>query len=328
MWETINAASGRPDFYGSDVDHGWSSGAAPALTGYVLGVLPTSPGFATFTVTPHPSGLDAADGDVPTPHGDVQVYWQSSGGVAQASVTAPPGTTWTNAPAGAPIDTGAPSIGGSLRSGTVLTADPGTWAGTGTVTYTYQWARCASNGLGCAAIAGETAATYTVADGDGDGNGTIRVFVTGTIGGASSSATALIGLPPPDPGDGGGGGGGGAAPTAPIAPVPATLSLPPAPALLPVEKFTPPTVGAPALPARFRLVLRVTGRGKILPAAGRYRRGVRLTLTARPAQGWRFVRWSGRWCSGTRRTCRLTMTQGKDVKAVFARRQPARRTRS
>ena len=39
------------------LDHGWSSGAAPALTSFVLGVRPTSPGFATFTVTPHPGNL-------------------------------------------------------------------------------------------------------------------------------------------------------------------------------------------------------------------------------------------------------------------------------
>ena len=49
MWETIGAfggAAGRsvtPSY-----DHGWSSGAAPALTNYALGVQPASPGFGSY----------------------------------------------------------------------------------------------------------------------------------------------------------------------------------------------------------------------------------------------------------------------------------------
>ncbi len=61
MWETIDTGTGRPVGNGS-LDHGWSSGAAPALTSQVLGVQPTSPGFATFTVTPNPSDLDVGEG--------------------------------------------------------------------------------------------------------------------------------------------------------------------------------------------------------------------------------------------------------------------------
>ena len=44
MWETIaDEFGGQVDFTPS-WEHGWSSGAAPALTSYVLGVQPTSPG--------------------------------------------------------------------------------------------------------------------------------------------------------------------------------------------------------------------------------------------------------------------------------------------
>ena len=53
-------------------DHGWSSGAAPALTNYVLGVQPTSPGFATFTVSRTRAG-SSRRGVVPTPHGPIRV---------------------------------------------------------------------------------------------------------------------------------------------------------------------------------------------------------------------------------------------------------------
>jgi len=50
MWETIGGYGGGPTDVSPSWDAGWSSGAAPALTRYVLGVLPTSPGFETFTV--------------------------------------------------------------------------------------------------------------------------------------------------------------------------------------------------------------------------------------------------------------------------------------
>jgi hypothetical protein len=98
MWETIAPYGGGP-VHGS-WDHGWSSGAAPALTNYVLGVQPTSPGFATFTVTPHfDDGVSFARGDVPTPHGTLHVEWKLDAARRPLiRVDAPPGTKWTNAP--------------------------------------------------------------------------------------------------------------------------------------------------------------------------------------------------------------------------------------
>ena len=81
--------------------HGWSTGAAPALTAYVLGVRPTSPGFSTFAVSPHTGGLASASGSVPTPHGDLHVAWRHVGGKLTVSVDAPAGTRWENAPAAA-----------------------------------------------------------------------------------------------------------------------------------------------------------------------------------------------------------------------------------
>jgi hypothetical protein len=102
MWETIGPYGGsqgtQPSF-----DHGWSSGAAPALTSYVLGVRPTSPGFATFTIEPH-TGISSslvywATGTVPTPHGNITVHWQfDNTGKLALNVHAPAGTVWTNRP--------------------------------------------------------------------------------------------------------------------------------------------------------------------------------------------------------------------------------------
>jgi hypothetical protein len=97
-WETIGAYGGGP-LHGSWA-HGWSSGAAPALTSYVLGVRPTSPGFATFVVDVHrDDGVWWARGTVPTPHGPIRVAWRKDGPI---EVEAPPGTRWTNA-ARAPV---------------------------------------------------------------------------------------------------------------------------------------------------------------------------------------------------------------------------------
>lgn len=324
MWETIDASTGQPNGHASDIDHAWSSGAAPALTGYVLGVLPTSPGFATFTVSPHPVDVAAAEGDVPTPHGDIQLYWQVDGGTlltpgGQVSVTAPAGTVWANAPGGtsAPVNTAAPGITGTVTPGTVLTATPGTWSGAA-VAYAYQWATCPSSGLGCAPVAGETASAYAVRPGD-DG-GTIRVFVTGSNASGSSSATALVGSSPPPSSSGGGGGGGGGDGSAPAATPPPVTPPPAAPPPAPV---TP----APLLPAArgisstagFRLVVKVTGSGHVSPRSGVYSRGLRVRLTASPSRGWHFAGWRGRWCRGLRPTCTVTMTHGKDVRVLFAR---------
>ena len=51
------------------------------LVGYVLstrvlGVTPTSPGFATCRIAPRPGSLPRAEGTFPTPHGDVGVRWR------------------------------------------------------------------------------------------------------------------------------------------------------------------------------------------------------------------------------------------------------------
>ncbi len=98
MWETIGGYGGGPTDVSPSWDAGWSSGAAPALTRYVLGVLPTSPGFETFTVDPHVGALDFASGDVPTPHGPIHVSWLAGDASVSIAVEAPPGTRWTNPP--------------------------------------------------------------------------------------------------------------------------------------------------------------------------------------------------------------------------------------
>ncbi len=63
--------------------HGWGDEAHPdtaiagILTNYILGVMPTAPGFATYNVRPQPSaGVTSASGIVPTPWGCIHVSWR------------------------------------------------------------------------------------------------------------------------------------------------------------------------------------------------------------------------------------------------------------
>lgn len=75
--------------------HGWSTGATSALSRFVLGVAPTSPGFTAFTVEAHPGNLTWAEGAVPTPHGDVTASWRAETRGFALTIGAPTGTVGT-----------------------------------------------------------------------------------------------------------------------------------------------------------------------------------------------------------------------------------------
>jgi hypothetical protein len=88
---------------------------------------------------------------------------------------------WTSIPAGAeqtfspndPVNAAAPSVSGTARVGSTLSADRGAWTGTDPISYGYQWQRCTSS---CANIPGAIDATYKVAAADGSAK--LRVVVT------------------------------------------------------------------------------------------------------------------------------------------------------
>ncbi|GHH87592.1 alpha-L-rhamnosidase [Streptomyces sulfonofaciens] len=91
-WEGIGP-DGSPyeDAYTS-MAHGWSTGVLPALTHQLLGARPTSPGYATWEVRPHPGDIAWAQGRLPTPHGPLDVAWQNSRTAFTVTVRAPAGT--------------------------------------------------------------------------------------------------------------------------------------------------------------------------------------------------------------------------------------------
>ena len=87
-----------------------------------------------------------------------------------------------------PVNLGLPSILGTLLDGQLLSAEPGSWSGTGPISYAYQWLVCNAAGERCEEISKATGPTLTLLSGlIGD---TVEVVVTATNGAGSTSATS------------------------------------------------------------------------------------------------------------------------------------------
>jgi hypothetical protein len=86
-----------------------------------------------------------------------------------------------------PANSELPVISGTARQGQTLSTSTGTWANSPT-SYGYQWRACDSLGANCANITGATSSTYVLTT--AEVGKTIRVIVTATNAGGSTSATA------------------------------------------------------------------------------------------------------------------------------------------
>ena len=86
-----------------------------------------------------------------------------------------------------PANTSLPTVSGTAREGSTLTASPGTWTGSPT-TFGYQWRRCNTSGGSCADIPGATGTTLVLTH--ADAGSAIRVLVTATNAGGSASASS------------------------------------------------------------------------------------------------------------------------------------------
>ncbi|MBA3842721.1 MAG: hypothetical protein H0X39_08890 [Actinobacteria bacterium] len=82
-----------------------------------------------------------------------------------------------------------PAIAGSLQQGKKLTATPGTWTGSGTIAYAYQWYRCDRDGAHCGSVHGATKATYTEVVGDVAHTLAVTVHATDSTGTTASYST-------------------------------------------------------------------------------------------------------------------------------------------
>jgi alpha-L-rhamnosidase len=78
---------------GYQANHAWTSYPGYLFQKYILGIQPTSGGFATFDVRPKTDGLTFAEGAVPTVKGLVITRWEKdANGRFSISVTVPPNT--------------------------------------------------------------------------------------------------------------------------------------------------------------------------------------------------------------------------------------------
>ena len=73
-WESFNIRVG-----GYQPNHAWTSYPGYIFLKYILGIQPTSGGFATFDVRPETGGLTFAEGTVPTVKGLITTRWEKSG---------------------------------------------------------------------------------------------------------------------------------------------------------------------------------------------------------------------------------------------------------
>jgi hypothetical protein len=95
-----------------------------------------------------------------------------------------------------PVASGRPTVSGALQQGERLTASAGTWAGSGTITYAYQWYRCDTRGAHCSSIHGSTRSTYTQVAGDTGKTIALTVRATDATG-TTSAYSSLAGLVAP-----------------------------------------------------------------------------------------------------------------------------------
>jgi hypothetical protein len=107
--------------------------------------------------------------------------------VVAAMVAAAAGVFATVASAAAPVNTAPPTISGTAKVGSTLTANEGTWSNSPT-SYSYQWQRCASDGRACGDISGAASKTYSPVT--GDVGHALRVVVTATNADGHAAATS------------------------------------------------------------------------------------------------------------------------------------------
>lgn len=97
QWEGIGDNGSLYEGGFTSLAHGWATGIVPALTNYVLGVMPTGPGFITYSIKPMPGDVQWARGVVPTPKGPITVSWNNNKqfGLFYLSATGPAGAEAT-----------------------------------------------------------------------------------------------------------------------------------------------------------------------------------------------------------------------------------------
>jgi hypothetical protein len=115
----------------------------------------------------------------------VQVYLAGSSGADGIAYSV------STAKVGAPYNTVAPAITGTLRVGNVQTVSTGTWSGS--PTFTYQW-QTSSDGIAWANIDGATTSTFTITYSQANLRIRARVSGTNAVDTATASSQVIVGF--------------------------------------------------------------------------------------------------------------------------------------
>ena len=92
VWESFSTGTtGSGEWPTRSHCHAWSSSPMLYFNRILLGIRPTSPGFATCNVSPRPNGLTHAKGFACTPRGKLHVSWAIEGDTLAIETKAPPG---------------------------------------------------------------------------------------------------------------------------------------------------------------------------------------------------------------------------------------------
>jgi outer membrane biosynthesis protein TonB len=84
-----------------------------------------------------------------------------------------------------------PTVTGSAREGSELSAGPGAWSGTAPISYAYQWERCANaSDVKCTSISGATRTSYTATK--ADVGSYLRISVSASNGGGKSTRASAV----------------------------------------------------------------------------------------------------------------------------------------
>jgi hypothetical protein len=160
-----------------------------ALANSVIVVTSTSNATAVYVGVPRGNQIEIHGLSV----GSATVTFEVSG---YAPVSIPVQVLKTAEVPTAPAATVAPTISGTAKKGSILTANKGAWSGSSLITYVYAWYRCTETATSptsnmpstCSKISGAAVATYTLTAADVDKY--LRVLVTGTNGAGSSSSAS------------------------------------------------------------------------------------------------------------------------------------------
>jgi hypothetical protein len=125
-----------------------------------------------------------------TGHALLVVVHASLGNAAQDALSL---ATRAIAPAPGPSSSAPPAVTGIAQQGKQLTGTAGTWSGSGTISYAFQWYRCDPTGAHCKSIHGATRATYTAVAADAGQTITLAVRAT-DANGTQSAYAGLAGL--------------------------------------------------------------------------------------------------------------------------------------